>query len=103
MYLNVKYSTCLFRLLHSTWVTLMSYKRLTLVVAPEKVKARVAVSPEFAPMSTYTTQKTTMKLGTIQLYLFLLCCPEFSPQMVGIICPVATWNIYKKYSLNVFY
>ncbi len=33
----------------------MSKTRFTLVTALEKAKARVAVSPALAPMSTYTT------------------------------------------------
>ena len=62
-----------------------------LVTVVENVKARVAVSPEFAPMSMYTMVKIYLVFWFQNVAkISLLCWPEFSPQMVGTVMPVAT-------------
>ena len=47
-------STHAFSLVHSNWVTLISHMRWKAMLAAAKVKASMAVSPSWAPISTYT-------------------------------------------------
>ncbi len=84
----------LFGLLHSTCVTFTSNSLFVLVTAAENVKARVAVSPQLAPISTYTVEKNIAS-KMFEKVFFLLCWPAFSPQMVGIIWAVDTWEAIK--------
>ena len=71
---------------HSSWVTLMSNMRAIATVVPNP-KVNVAVSPSFAPRSTYTSKKKQLKLNLGKNISLLLCCPVFRPHMVGVVLP----------------
>ena len=96
---------------HSTWVTFISQALVTPVVVA-KLKFNIALSEQDAPISTYTRiQKRKKYIKFIpwlqQLYywnssdlcyenLYLLCCPVFSPQIVGGAFPAIPFNLKEK-------
>ena len=92
---------------HSTWVTFISQALVTPVVVA-KLKFDIALSEQDAPISTYTRiQKRKKYLKFIPFRqklnwnssdlcyenLYLLCCPVFSPQIVGGAFPAIPYNL----------
>ena len=88
------FRTYSYRTLHGIWVILISQN---LLKALANVKAKVAESDAAIPTSKYTRKNKSIFLSSIYVpiilinWLWLLCCPEFSPQITGTFWPVF-WN-----------